>query len=165
MRWLNVDDLKAVDPDPRLFPRFNEAMRQDFSTEIRLFLADVLLSNKSVLELLSANYTYLNERLASLYGITGVLGPQFRRVELTDPARRGLLGKSAVLLRTSYGDRTSPVLRGAVGAGKAAWARPPRRRRRAWKPISTRRKALRPPRCAPASRCTARPRAATSATA
>jgi hypothetical protein len=113
MRWLNVDDLKAVDPDPRLFPRFSEAMRQDFSTEIRLFLSDVLLNNKSVLELLSANYSYLNERMAGLYGVKGVLGPQFRRVELGDPVRRGLLGKSGVLLRTSYGDRTSPVLRGA----------------------------------------------------
>jgi mono/diheme cytochrome c family protein len=113
MRWLNVDDLKAVDPDPRLFPRFNEALRQDFSTELRLFLGDVLLSNKSVLELLSANYTYLNERMANLYEVKGVLGSQFRRVELANPARRGLLGKSGVLLRTSYGDRTSPVLRGA----------------------------------------------------
>ena len=113
MRWLNVDDLKAVDPDPRLFPRFTEAMRQDFSTELRLFLADVLLNNKSVLELLSANYSYLNERMAGLYGVQGVLGPQFRRVELNNPVRRGLLGKSGVLLRTSYGDRTSPVLRGA----------------------------------------------------
>jgi hypothetical protein len=113
MRWLNVDDLKAVDPDPRLFPRFSDAMRQDFSTEIRLFMSDVLLNNKSVLELLSANYTYLNERMAALYGVPGVLGPQFRRVEMNIPARRGLLGKSAVLLRTSYGDRTSPVLRGS----------------------------------------------------
>ena len=113
MRWLNVDDLKAVDPDPRLFPRFTEALRSDFSTEIRLFLSDVLLSNKSVLELLSANYTYLNERMATLYGVEGVLGPQFRRVEMNFAPRRGLLGKSAVLLRTSYGDRTSPVLRGS----------------------------------------------------
>jgi len=113
MRWLNVDDLKAVDPDPRLFPRFSEALRQDFSTELKLFLGDVLLNNKSVLELLSANYSYLNERMANLYDIKGVLGPQFRRVELNIPARRGLLGKSGVLLRTSYGDRTSPVLRGS----------------------------------------------------
>jgi hypothetical protein len=113
MRWLNVDDLKAVDPDPRLFPRFNEATRQDFSTEIRLFLSDVLLNNKSVMELLAANYSYLNERLAALYGVQGVLGSQFRRVELNLPERKGLLGKGAVLLRTSYGDRTSPVLRGA----------------------------------------------------
>jgi mono/diheme cytochrome c family protein len=113
MRWLNVDDLKAVDPDTRLFPRFNEALRQDFSTEIRLFLADVLLQDKSVLELLSADYSFLNDRLATHYGMRDVLGSQFRKVQLSDQNRRGLLGKSAVLLRTSYGDRTSPVLRGA----------------------------------------------------
>ena len=113
MRWLNVDDLNAIDPDTRLFPRFNEALRQDFSTEIRLFLGDVLLENKSVLELLSADYSFVNERLAAHYGMNGGLGAQFRRVQLTDTNRRGLLGKGAVLLRTSYGDRTSPVLRGA----------------------------------------------------
>ncbi|MET0282666.1 MAG: DUF1592 domain-containing protein [Steroidobacteraceae bacterium] len=115
MRWLNVDDLHAVDPDPKLFPapRFSEALRNDFSTEIQLFLGEVLLQNESVLNLLSSDYTFLNERLAAHYGVRGVRGQQFRRVQLTDPARFGLLGKSAVLLRTSYGDRTSPVLRGA----------------------------------------------------
>jgi len=113
MRWLNVDDLKAVDPDGTLFPRFTEPLRQDFSTEIRLFLSDVLIGNQSVLKLLSADYTFLNQRLAEHYGVRGVLGSQFRRVAVADPNRRGLLGKSAVLLRTSYGDRTSPVLRGA----------------------------------------------------
>ena len=113
MRWLNVDDLKAVDPDPTLFRAFNENLRQDFSTEIRLFLGDVLLENRSVLKLLSADYTFLNQRLAEHYGVKGVLGTQFRRVTVPDANRRGLLGKSAVLLRTSYGDRTSPVLRGA----------------------------------------------------
>jgi mono/diheme cytochrome c family protein len=113
MRWLHVADLHAVDPDPKLFPQFNETLRQDFSTEIRLFLGDVLLGNKSVLELLSADYSFLNDRLARHYGMQGVLGSQFRRVQLSDPNRHGLLGKSAVLLRTSYGNRTSPVLRGA----------------------------------------------------
>jgi hypothetical protein len=113
MRWLNVDDLHAVDPDPNIFRNFSEALRSDFSTEIRLFLSEVLLQNKSVLELLSADYTYVNDRLARHYGLKGVLGSQFRRVKLDDPARFGLLGKAAVLLRTSYGDRTSPVLRGA----------------------------------------------------
>ena len=113
MRWLNVDDLKAVEPDPRLFRGFSEGLRQDFSTEINLFLSEVLLQNQSVLELLSGEYTYLNERLATHYGIKGVFGPQFRRVKLGDPVRYGLLGKAAVALRTSYGDRTSPVLRGA----------------------------------------------------
>ncbi|HXR52975.1 MAG TPA: DUF1588 domain-containing protein, partial [Steroidobacteraceae bacterium] len=71
------------------------------------------IGNQSVLKLLSADYTFLNQRLAEHYGVRGVLGSQFRRVAVADPNRRGLLGKSAVLLRTSYGDRTSPVLRGA----------------------------------------------------
>ncbi len=113
MRWLNVDDLKAVVPDSNLFRNFSDGMRQDFSTEIQMFLSDVLLQNRNVVDLLTADYSFLNERLAKHYGISGVLGSQFRRVQLTDPNRRGLLGKSAVLLRTSYGDRTSPVLRGA----------------------------------------------------
>jgi hypothetical protein len=113
MRWLNVDDLHAVDPDDRLFPEFDELLRQAFRTEIRLFLSSVLLENASVRELLTADYTFLNEQLARHYGIEEVHGPQFRRVELQDEARFGLLGKAAVLLRTSYGDRTSPVLRGA----------------------------------------------------
>jgi hypothetical protein len=73
----------------------------------------VLLENRSVMDLLNANYTFVNESLARQYGIAGVLGPQFRRVTLTNENRWGLLGKGAVLLRTSYGDRTSPVLRGA----------------------------------------------------
>lgn len=113
MKWLNVDDLNAVDPDPRLFPTFNEQLRRDFAEEIRLFLSSILLTDQSVLRLLDANHTFLNERLARHYGIDTVRGPQFRRVELKDEARWGVLGKAAVLLRTSYGDRTSPVLRGA----------------------------------------------------
>jgi hypothetical protein len=113
MRWLNVDDLDAVEPDPELYRGFNEGLRNDFSTEIRLFLSDVLLENKDVLDLLSADYTFLNERLAQHYGIRGLQGATFRRVQLSDPNRFGLLGKAAVLLRTSYPDRTSPVLRGA----------------------------------------------------
>ena len=81
--------------------------------EIELFLKSVLLDNHDVRELLTSDQTFLNERLARHYGVAGVHGPQFRRVKLDDPARFGLLGKGAVLLRTSYGDRTSPVLRGA----------------------------------------------------
>jgi hypothetical protein len=113
LNWLNVDDLTAVDPDDGLFPQFTDELREDFATEIRLFLDSILLGNRNVKELLSASYTFLNDRLAAHYGIEGVYGPQFRRVELDNPARFGLLGKAAVLLRTSYGDRTSPVLRGA----------------------------------------------------
>jgi mono/diheme cytochrome c family protein len=112
--WLGVDDLDAVQPDVNLFKfEFTEDLRKDFSDEIALFLESVLLYDVDVRQLLTADYSFLNERLARHYGIEGVIGPQFRRVMLTDPVRRGLLGKGAVLLRTSYGDRTSPVLRGA----------------------------------------------------
>lgn len=113
MRWLNVDDLKAVKPDPMIFRGFTESTRQGFATEIQMFLGEVLLQNRSIMELLTADYSYVNEDLARHYGMRGVLGSQFRRVTLPDDNRRGLLGKAAVLLRTSYGDRTSPVLRGA----------------------------------------------------
>jgi hypothetical protein len=113
LRWLNLDELDAVDPDERLFPEFDDGLRADFATELELFLKSVLLGQSSVRELLTADYTFVNERLAGHYGIADVRGPQFRRVTLGNDVRRGLLGKGAMLLRTSYGDRTSPVLRGA----------------------------------------------------
>jgi len=113
LKWLNLDDLDAVEPDPTIFRQFTPALRQDFNEEMRRFLASVLLEDQPVTALLDADWTYLNESLARHYGIDGVLGPQFRRVQLADERRHGLLGKGAVLLRTSYGDRTSPVLRGA----------------------------------------------------
>src|SRR5262249_8621608 len=113
MKWLNLADLDAVKPDPTLFPEFNDQLRRDFSTETEQFLRSVLLEDRSVVDLLNADHTFLNERLARHYGIAGVVGAQFRRVTLEDKERFGLLGKGAVLLRTSYGDRTSPVLRGA----------------------------------------------------
>jgi mono/diheme cytochrome c family protein len=113
LRWLNVDEVDAVDPDDRLFPNFTDALRDDFATEIELFVTSVLLADRDVRDLLTADWTFVNEPLARHYGIGGVHGPQFRRVTIEDDARRGLLGKGAVLLRTSYGDRTSPVLRGA----------------------------------------------------
>ena len=113
LRWLNLDDLDAVDPEPAQFPGFNNALRKDLATEVQLFLSSVLLEERPVQELLDARHTFLNERLARHYGINDVFGAQFRRVELQDERRWGILGKGAVLLRTSYGDRTSPVLRGA----------------------------------------------------
>jgi hypothetical protein len=113
LKWLNLDDLDAVQPDPAIFRQFTPMLRADFEEELRRFLASVLLEDQSVTALIDANWTYLNENLARHYGVPGVLGPQFRRVELADERRFGLLGKGAVLLRTSYGDRTSPVLRGA----------------------------------------------------
>jgi hypothetical protein len=113
LRWLNVDEIDAVEPDDRLFPEFTDALRDDFAKEVELFVASVLLENRDVHELLTADWTFVNDRLARHYGIGGVHGPQFRRVNVDDETRHGLLGKGAVLLRTSYGDRTSPVLRGA----------------------------------------------------
>ncbi|HTQ99482.1 MAG TPA: DUF1592 domain-containing protein, partial [Candidatus Acidoferrum sp.] len=110
LAWLNLDELYQVEPTEQ---GFNAAMRGNFETEIRLFLSSILLEKRSVTDLLNADWTFVNEPLARLYGINDVLGNQFRRVTLTDENRWGLLGKGAVLLRTSYADRTSPVLRGA----------------------------------------------------
>ena len=110
LAWLNLDELEKVDP---VDGGFNAAMRANFETEIRMFLASVLLENRSVFDLLNADWTFLNESLARHYDIPGVRGGQFRRVQLANENRFGLLGKGATLLRTSYGDRTSPVLRGA----------------------------------------------------
>jgi len=117
MKWLNLDGLDSVQPDPMLFPGFNEQLRRDFATEAEAFIGSILLEDRSLVDLLTANHTFLNERLARHYGISGVTGNQFRKVTLGDKVgekeRWGLLGKAAVLMRTSYGDRTSPVLRGA----------------------------------------------------
>ncbi len=113
VKWLTLDSLDSVKPDPKLFPGFNEQLRHDFLYEAEAFIGSILLEDRSVVDLLTADHTFLNNRLARLYGIPGVIGPEFRRVTLTDKERWGLLGKGAVLMRTSYGDRTSPVLRGA----------------------------------------------------
>ena len=113
MKWLNLDGLDSVKPDPALFPGFNEQLRHDFLNEAEAFISSIFLEDRSVVDLLTADHTFLNERLARHYGISGVTGTQFRKVTLAEKERWGLLGKAAVLMRTSYGDRTSPVLRGA----------------------------------------------------
>ncbi len=118
LKALDLDKLAEVVPDPNLFPTFTDALRRDMATEAELFLSSILLEDRDVGELLTADHTFLDERLARHYGVAGVFGPQFRRVTLADPRRWGLLGKGAVLLRTSYGDRTSPVLRGSWVLGK-----------------------------------------------
>ncbi|MGB6451998.1 MAG: DUF1592 domain-containing protein [Steroidobacteraceae bacterium] len=107
--WLNFGTLNQIEPLDR---SFTADMRTNFETEARLFLASVLLENRNVTDLLTADWTFVNDSLARQYGIPGVLGPQFRRVTLKDENRWGLLGKGAFQLRTSYADRTSPVLRG-----------------------------------------------------
>jgi Protein of unknown function (DUF1592)/Protein of unknown function (DUF1588)/Protein of unknown function (DUF1585)/Protein of unknown function (DUF1587)/Protein of unknown function (DUF1595)/Planctomycete cytochrome C len=113
LRWLDLLEVDRFEWDRQIFPEFSAELRQDVSTEIDLFLRSILLEDKNVDELLTADYTFLNERLARHYGITTVHGAQFRRVHLEDENRYGLLGKGAVLLHTSYGNRTSPVVRGA----------------------------------------------------
>jgi len=113
MKWLNIADLDAVKPDPALFPGFNDQLRHDFSIEAEDFISSIFLEDRNVVDLLTADHTFLNERLARHYGISGVAGSQFRRVTLAEKERWGILGKAAVQLKTSYGDRTSPVLRGA----------------------------------------------------
>jgi mono/diheme cytochrome c family protein len=112
IKWLNLDNLEDVDPNPQLFPEYSDGLLEDMSEEMRLFLGSVLFDDRPVTDLMTADYTYLNERLARHYGIDGVYGAQFRKVPLTDETRWGLLGKASVMMRTSYGDRTSVVLRG-----------------------------------------------------
>ncbi len=113
LRWLDLQEVNKFEWDKQIFPEFNAELRQDMATEIDLFLRSIILEDKNVEQLLTADYTFLNERLAKHYGITTVHGEQFRRVHLDDENRYGLLGKGAVLLHTSYGNRTSPVVRGA----------------------------------------------------
>ena len=113
MKWLGLDGLDAIKPDQKIFAGFNDELRRDLVTEADTFIRSVLLENRPIIELLTSDQTYLNDRIARHYGLAGINGPQFRWVTLADGNRRGLLGKGAVLIKTSYPDRTSPVLRGA----------------------------------------------------
>ena len=111
-QWLHLRNVRSVAPDPEAFPEFDENLRDALRQETELFIEHQLRQNRSVVELLTANYTFLNERLAKHYGVPGIWGPQFRRVELGDSVRRGLLGQGSILTVTSYANRTSPTLRG-----------------------------------------------------
>ncbi len=112
-RWLNVDGLDIVNTDVLLFPDFTADLIPAFKEELFQFVGSVFGEDRNVNELMTANWTFLNERLAIHYGIPGVRGGDFRKVVLTEDYRRGLFGKGAVLLATSYANRTSPVVRGA----------------------------------------------------
>jgi hypothetical protein len=118
-QWLGLGKLADIEPDPGIFPYvavnrdLNGDMREDFREEIRLFVDAVFRDNRNVLELMNGDYTWLNERLAVHYGVRDVKGSNFRRVQLTNPVRFGLLGKAGVLMVSSYPNRTAPVLRGA----------------------------------------------------
>ena len=112
-QWLQLRNLEAkVVPDLLMFPDFDDNTRKGFRKETELFFGYILREDRSTLELLNADYTFVDERLARNYGIPGVYGPQFRRVKLTDPNRRGLLGQGSILSLTSVATRTSPVFRG-----------------------------------------------------
>jgi hypothetical protein len=111
-QWLYLRNLQSAKPDGHEYPNFDDNLRQAFRRETELFFESILRENRSVLDLLNANYTFVNERLAKHYGIPNVYGTQFRRVTLRDQTRMGLLGQGSILTVTSYPNRTSPVLRG-----------------------------------------------------
>ena len=111
-QWLFLRDVDAKEPDPAFFPSFDENLRAAFRRETELFIDSIMREDRSVLELMTADYTFLNERLAKHYGVPHVYGSHFRRVDLPDRGRRGLLGQGSILTLTSYATRTSPVLRG-----------------------------------------------------
>jgi hypothetical protein len=111
-QWLRLQDLQKVEPDALSFPYFDESLAKAMSRETELLFDHLVREDRPALELLTADYTFVNERLARHYGISGVSGPDFRRVSYPDDTRRGLLGHGSVLTLTSHGNRTSPVLRG-----------------------------------------------------
>jgi hypothetical protein len=112
-QWLNVRGLELVNPDTNLFPDYTDDLIPAFREELYDFVWDILGNDRSVQELMTSDYSFLNERLAMHYGVKGVRGGEFRKVHMEQPERRGLLGKGAVLMATSYANRTSPVVRGA----------------------------------------------------
>jgi hypothetical protein len=112
-QWLGLRGLADLKPDPKIYPDFDSTLAADFEKETRLFVRSVIRENRSVLDMLGADYTYLNESLARHYGIPGVIGPGFRRVSVAaKPERGGLLGHGSILLLTSHTTKTSPILRG-----------------------------------------------------
>ncbi|MCZ6491100.1 MAG: DUF1592 domain-containing protein, partial [Acidobacteria bacterium] len=111
-QWLGLRKLATVSPDPKVFPGFDDNLREALQQETKLFAESIAREDRSVLDFLRADYTFLNERLARHYGIQKVYGSGFRRVTLADDARKGLLGQGSILTVTSYANRTSPTLRG-----------------------------------------------------
>jgi mono/diheme cytochrome c family protein len=110
--WLHLQNLKDAQPDAFLFPHFNRNLTESMRRETELFFGSIVHEDRNVLDLLTANYTFVDEDLAKLYGIPNILGSRFRRVELADENRRGLLGQASILTLTSISNRTSPVGRG-----------------------------------------------------
>ena len=111
-QWLHLRNLKNSNPDLSAFPDFDDNLRQAMKEETELFFDSIMREDRSVMDLLNADYTFVNERLARHYGIANIYGSRFRRVQVPDEARRGLLGQASILTVTSYPNRTSPVERG-----------------------------------------------------
>jgi hypothetical protein len=124
-QWLHIDGLRQVNPDKTIYPQFTPDLIPDFEKELELFIGSIFDEDRPVHDLLTAKHTYLNERLSLHYGLNQVRGGQFQRVSLNDPQRHGLLGKGAVLMTTSYANRTSPVIRGAYILDKLIGTPPP----------------------------------------
>ncbi len=111
-QWLELRNLESVKPDPVRFPGFDDALRKDMRRETELFFEAVIHEDRSILDFIDAKFTFLNERLAKHYGISGVTGNDLRKVVLTDDRRGGVLTQASVLTVSSYATRTSPVIRG-----------------------------------------------------
>jgi hypothetical protein len=111
-QWLRLQDLDKIHPDALLFPYYDHSLAAALKTETELFFDSIVREDRNIVDLITADYTFVNERIARHYGLPGVNGPEFRRVTLTDDNRRGLLGHGSILALTSVADRTSPVLRG-----------------------------------------------------
>jgi hypothetical protein len=124
-RWLELSKISGVVPDTELYPEFDENLREAMEQETRLFVGSQVHDNRSVVELLTADYSFLNERLAAHYGIRNIYGNHFRRVTFTDGTRGGLLGQSSVLTVTSYPNRTSVTMRGKWLLSNMLGAPPP----------------------------------------
>ena len=124
-QWLRLGNVDRVTPDPVRYPEFDEDLRAAFRRETELFVQSQVRDDRPVPELLRADYTFVNERLARHYGINGVSGTEFRRVRLADESRAGLLGQASLLAITSYAERTSPVLRGMFVLGTFFGTPPP----------------------------------------
>ncbi|MEP6766547.1 MAG: DUF1592 domain-containing protein, partial [Gemmatimonadaceae bacterium] len=111
-QWLRLQDLDKVHPDAFFFPDFDQQLTESMATETKMFFGDIIKNDRNIFDMYTANYTFVNERLAKHYGIPGVTGDEFRKVNYPDSSRHGILGQGSYLVQTSLGNRTSPVLRG-----------------------------------------------------
>jgi Protein of unknown function (DUF1592)/Protein of unknown function (DUF1588)/Protein of unknown function (DUF1587)/Protein of unknown function (DUF1585)/Protein of unknown function (DUF1595)/Planctomycete cytochrome C len=111
-QWLRLQDVEKIHPDALLFPSFDNELAESYKRETQLLFDSIVREDRNVLDLFTADYTFVNERIAKVYGIPNITGENFRRVSLADENRRGILGQGSILMLTSVADRTSPVQRG-----------------------------------------------------